>query len=117
MTIPYPKPGREYENPTAAAHVYDLETGHLIHLDLDMAFAPLDRLVHEAAWVTATDLVVKLTDRLGKHLKVVHYDMLTTRGRVVRDVDYAALDGGWYEPVRPPSCSVPWCDVDVSHRA
>jgi dipeptidyl aminopeptidase len=100
LAIPYPKPGRQYENPTVAVHVYDVVTSAFVHVDLDRAFAPLDRVVVETAWVTAIDLIVKVTDRLGKHLKVVHADLRTGSTRTVRDVDYRALDGGWHEPVR-----------------
>jgi dipeptidyl aminopeptidase len=77
-------------------------------LAFDNEFDDDDRIVVEVVWLGDDDLLVKQTNRISNKLRVAHFDLRNsvtssdTRlvGNVVREVDYDALDGGWYEPVR-----------------
>ena len=57
-------------------------------------------------WVGANELMVKATDRIAKVQRVAHFVLGEVReerevvGKVVREDDYGAIDGGWVEPVR-----------------
>jgi dipeptidyl aminopeptidase len=83
-------------------------------LVFDKNFEDEDRIVVEVVWLGDSNLLVKETNRISNKLRVAQFglensptssDMLLT-GRVVREVDYEAVDGGWYEPVRcPHPCS------------
>lgn len=65
---------------------------------------PLDRhdqVVTEVAWTGYNDLIVKETNRAATRERTVHFNLsnIATEGlqlgAVIRDIDYAEMDGGW----------------------
>ena len=114
----YPKPG--YPNPTVSIYVFDLDlylslperpstdATDFTKSRLEAATRQLqfessfdEAILTEVAWVSSTDLMVKQTDRFSTHLKVAHFDLSNPSsavGKVVRDVDFEAIDGGWVDP-------------------
>lgn len=70
-------------------------------------------IVQEVAWVSAGELVVRVTDRTGSKERVVLFDLdldlggegggREVTGKVTRETDWGKKDGGWVEPVCPRS--------------
>jgi dipeptidyl aminopeptidase len=126
--LPYPKP--DYPNPTVSLHVFDHSAYSSMPSrpttgDADNAVAALatsvelrfpdaypEAIIMEVAWISGTDLVAKQTNRAASKVKTALFDLSTfqpgdssVEGRLISEVDYAKLDGGWVETVRrEPVC-------------
>lgn len=82
-----------------------------------------ENIVTEVSWMGSHELIVKQTNRIANRLKVAHVDMNDAAihqsgklvGKVVRDVDFAKLDGGWAEEVRTCFCGERPTDSHVNH--
>ena len=120
----YPKAG--YPNPEVRLRVFDLEkflesssqrtqwtsqsdvekfTKELV---LENPFDEDDVVVSEVVWVGENELMVKATNRIATVERVARFefsredyleDERIVVGKVVREVDFEKLDGGWAEPV------------------
>lgn len=116
VTMRYPKPG--YPNPIASLSVFDLACyRESSQLQLDgssrvasctkslLAADPFEEaLLTEVVWIDNANLLVKHTDRFAQHVRISHFTFEQTVGssivgRTVRETDFAAVDGGWSEPV------------------
>ncbi|KAK4055942.1 Dipeptidyl peptidase 4 [Microbotryomycetes sp. JL221] len=81
-------------------------------LEISDPFNVNDTIINEVAWVGNDDLMIKLTNRIADRLKVTHFkfekqtmQQVMTKsnkieGKVVRDNDFAKIDGGWVEPAQ-----------------
>ncbi|KAL8279638.1 hypothetical protein RQP46_007951 [Phenoliferia psychrophenolica] len=118
----YPKPG--FPNPKVKIHVFDLfkyssllvpstseedtrVAASTYHLSFETPFEPEDTIVTEVTWSGKDDLIVKATNRIGSIQRVAHFAIgrgeeeegdVEIVGKVVREDDYAKIDGGWVEP-------------------
>jgi len=119
----YPKAG--YPNPKVRLRVFDLEryldltkerkwksqddvgkaTKELV---LENPFKEDDVVISEVVWVGENELIVKATNRIATVERVARFvfgeddamkDERIVVGKVVREVDFEKLDGGWAEPV------------------
>lgn len=124
----YPKSG--YPNPKVRLRVFDLEkyiastrdAGYQTQQDIDKAtkelvfdspFPENDIIISEVVWTAENELMVKATNRIATIERVARFEFDETVladerivvGKVVREVDFEKLDGGWAEPVRPISRS------------
>lgn len=134
----YPKPG--FPNPVANLKVFDLDVFDSLSgssdsrvraatrwMRLDVPFDDKDRIVTQVAWVSSHELIARETNRIASREKTAHYDFSTQPGpprggsrmqpfigRVVMDIDFVKLDGGWAEPVsfQSNACATPnvWRD-------
>ncbi|GAA5989679.1 hypothetical protein JCM5350_001661 [Sporobolomyces pararoseus] len=119
----YPKAG--YPNPKVRLRVFDLEkflesssqrtqwtsqsdvekfTKELV---LENPFDEDDVVISEVVWVGENELMVKATNRIATVERVARFefsredyleDERIVVGKVVREVDFEKLDGGWAEP-------------------
>jgi len=121
----YPKAG--YPNPKVRLRVFDLEkylestreAGYPTQQDVDKAtnelvfdspFPENDIIISEVVWTAENELMVKATNRIATIERVARFvfdetvlaDERIVVGKVVREVDFEKLDGGWAEPVRLP---------------
>jgi len=121
----YPKAG--YPNPKVRLRVFNLEkylpstqkqewktdsevqraTKELV---LENPFPENDVVISEVVWVGENELMVKATNRIATIERVARFEFTTEDsddykderilvGKVVREVDFEKLDGGWAEPV------------------
>lgn len=94
--IKYPKAGAP--NPVVDLQFYDVSKGEVFVVNIDGEYPDLDRLITEVVWAGKDGKVlVKETNRESDILKVVLIDVTRRTGRVVRQVDVNAIDGGWFE--------------------
>ncbi|KAI5475344.1 hypothetical protein MNV49_001613 [Pseudohyphozyma bogoriensis] len=75
-------------------------------LRFENAFDANDVVITEVTWVGKEDLMVKATNRIGNHLRVWRFVVGLQEaeegdkeiwGKVVREVDFEKVDGGWVE--------------------
>ncbi|GAA5856001.1 hypothetical protein JCM5353_008762 [Sporobolomyces roseus] len=117
----YPKSG--YPNPKVRLRVFDLEkylestrdAGYQTQQDIDKAtkelvfdspFPENDILISEVVWTAENEVMVKATNRIATIERVARFEFDETVladerivvGKVVREVDFEKLDGGWAEP-------------------
>ncbi|KAI8454775.1 dipeptidyl peptidase IV N-terminal region-domain-containing protein [Phakopsora pachyrhizi] len=127
----YPKPG--YENPIVALRMFDLDgyerslasgNGKKVEVDdfirelkLDGAIEDKERIIMEVAWVSDDELIVREINRIATIEKTGYFRFDNSAmsnvskdrghevlGKVVMDLDYTKIDGGWAEPgqfIRP----------------
>lgn len=95
--IKYPKAGAP--NPVVDLCFYDVKRGQTFSVDINDDFVDEDRLITEVLWAGAQNVLIKETNRESDLLKVVLINVGTRSGKVVREVDVQALDGGWLEVV------------------
>lgn len=98
--IKYPKAGAP--NPVVDLQFYDVRRDQTFSVDIKDDFLDNDRLITEVLWAGAQNVLVKETNRESDMLKVVLIDVNTRSGKVAREVDVQALDGGWLEVVSRP---------------
>ncbi|GAA5897721.1 uncharacterized protein JCM6883_006795 [Sporobolomyces salmoneus] len=118
----YPKAG--YPNPKVRLRVFDLEqylnsaqdrqwtreadvekaTKELV---FENPFRDDDVVISEVVWVGENELMVKATNRIATIERVASFEFVNANelkderilvGKVVREVDFEKLDGGWAEP-------------------
>ncbi|PHH69091.1 hypothetical protein CDD83_5832 [Cordyceps sp. RAO-2017] len=93
--IKYPKPGSH--NPVVDVLFYDVAGRDVFSVAAAGEFPPADRIVINVLWAGGAQVLVKETNRVGDHVKVMLVDAARRSAAVVSDVDVAALDGGWHE--------------------
>ncbi|KAF3919521.1 Seprase [Dactylellina cionopaga] len=93
--IKYPKAGAP--NPTVDILFYDLEKDESFEVSIENDFDDLERLITEVIWAGNNNVLVKETNRESDVLKMVLIDVGTRTGKIVREVDINAIDGGWFE--------------------
>ncbi|KAA6409826.1 MAG: dipeptidyl-aminopeptidase B [Lasallia pustulata] len=94
--IKYPKAGAP--NPVVDLQFYDVSKEKVFIVNVDSDYPDQDRLITEVIWAGKDGKVlVKETNRESDILKVVLIDVTRRTGRVVRQVDVNAIDGGWFE--------------------
>ncbi|GJN88898.1 hypothetical protein Rhopal_001869-T1 [Rhodotorula paludigena] len=128
VTMRYPKPG--YPNPRVNLRVFSLSAylsrsaqatsssrvtprvrAALYTLAFSSPFPADDVLVTQVAWVGERELVVKATDRIARVERVAYFNLgevdadgeeeeRSVVGRVIRETDWEAVDGGWAEPTQ-----------------
>lgn len=98
--IKYPKAGAP--NPVVDLHFYDVKRDQTFSVGINDDFPDEDRLITEVLWAGTQNVLIKETNRESDLLKVVLIDVSSRSGKVVREVDVQALDGGWLEVVCGP---------------
>ncbi|KAF3170878.1 hypothetical protein TWF106_010366 [Orbilia oligospora] len=93
--IKYPKAGAP--NPTVDILFYDLEKDEAFTVAIENDFTDLERLITEVTWAGNNNVLVRETNRESDILKMVLIDVGTRKGKIVREVDINAIDGGWLE--------------------
>lgn len=96
--LKYPKAGSP--NPVVDLRFYDMDAQEVFTVDVADRFADDDRLITNVLWA-GDKVLVKETNRVSDVLKVVLIDSKTRKGRTVRTVDVAEMDGGWFERSEP----------------
>jgi dipeptidyl aminopeptidase len=96
VDIKYPKAGAP--NPTVDIQFYDIDKNTFFSVKIDDDFPDNDRIINEVVWAgTEGKALVKETNRVSDHMKLVLVDAKARTGHTVRDEDVKALDGGWFE--------------------
>jgi dipeptidyl aminopeptidase len=83
-------------------------------LQISTPFPVDDHIVMEVAWMgnLENSLMVRSTDRIARNQRIAHFDLGSSLaendsneviGKVVRDVNFAEIDGGWAEPASYPN--------------
>ena len=94
--LKYPKAGAP--NPVVDLQFYDIAKDEVFSVTTDNDFPDDDRLITELVWAGKDGKVlVKNTNRESYVLKVALIDVVERTGKVVREEDVKALDGGWFE--------------------
>ncbi|KAK6505523.1 hypothetical protein TWF481_007418 [Arthrobotrys musiformis] len=93
--IKYPKAGAP--NPTVDILFYDIEKNESFSVAIENDFDDLERLITEVTWAGNNNVLVRETNRESDVLKMVLIDVGTRKGKIVREVDINAIDGGWFE--------------------
>ena len=94
--LKYPKAGAP--NPVVDLQFYDVAKDEVFTVTTDNDFPDDDRLITELVWAGKDGKVlVKNTNRESYRLKVELIDVVERTGKVVREEDVNALDGGWFE--------------------
>ncbi|PUU76384.1 putative dipeptidyl-aminopeptidase B [Tuber borchii] len=93
--IKYPKAGAP--NPVVHLRFYDLKKKEDFAVTVENDFPDDDRLITEVVWSDGKHLLVRETNRESDVLRMVLIDVGTRSGKVVREVDISAIDGGWFE--------------------
>lgn len=92
--IKYPKPGSP--NPVVDLQFFDVVHQDVFSVDIGDDFADDDRIINNVLWA-GNQVLVKQTNRVGDHLKVVLVDVADRSAKTVNDVNVAEIDGGWLE--------------------
>ena len=95
--IKYPKAGAP--NPVVDLRFYDLKKKDTFSITVADDFPDDDRLITEVVWA-GDKVLVRGTNRESDVLKMALVNVGTREGRVVREVNVTAIDGGWFEVVR-----------------
>ncbi|KAK6336411.1 hypothetical protein TWF696_001969 [Orbilia brochopaga] len=93
--IKYPKAGAP--NPTVDILFYDVEKAEVFSVTIKNDFDDLERLITEVVWAGNNNVLVRETNRESDVLKMVLVDVGQRTGKIVREVDINAIDGGWFE--------------------
>ena len=94
--LKYPKAGAP--NPVVDLQFYEVTKNEVFSVTTDNDFPDDDRLITELVWAGEDGKVlVKNTNRESYVLKVALIDVVERTGKVVREEDVKALDGGWFE--------------------
>lgn len=103
--IKYPKAGAP--NPIVQLRYYDVEKKETIKIEVDKDFDDSERLITEITWTDDAQVLVRETNRESDILKVLLIDVPNRHGKVVRETDIQAIDGGWFEVVSfQTSCEI-----------
>ncbi|KAF8467754.1 putative dipeptidyl-aminopeptidase B [Kalaharituber pfeilii] len=95
--IKYPKAGAP--NPIVELLFWDMKKVESFSVRIDKDFPDDQRLITEVLWAGGNKVLVRETNRESDVLKMVLIDVKSRSGKVVREQDVAALDGGWFEVV------------------
>ena len=94
--LKYPKAGAP--NPVVDLQFYDVGKNEVFSVTTNNDFPDDDRLMTELVWAGKDGKVlVKNTNRESYVLKVALIDVVKRTGKVVREEDVKAIDGGWFE--------------------
>ncbi|PLB38321.1 dipeptidyl aminopeptidase dapB [Aspergillus candidus] len=94
--IKYPKAGAP--NPVVNLQFYDVQKSEVFPIEVNEDFADDDRIIIEIVWATASNALVRATNRESDIVKIFLIDTKSRTGKLVREEDIAGLDGGWVEP-------------------
>lgn len=92
--IKYPKPGSH--NPVVDLQFYDVAKAEVFSAPVDSDFPDDNRIVNNVLWAGG-NVIVKETNRVGDHLKVILVDVRTRSAKTINDINIADIDGGWFE--------------------
>lgn len=93
--IKYPKAGAP--NPVVELLFWDMSKLESFSVKIEKDFVDEQRLITEVLWAGGGRVLVRETNRESDVLKMVLIDVKARKGKVVREKDVAALDGGWFE--------------------
>ena len=94
--LKYPKAGAP--NPVVDLQFYEVAKNEVFSVTTDNDFPDDDRLITELVWAGKDGkVVVKNTNRESYILKVALIDVVQRTGKVVREENVKARDGGWFE--------------------
>ncbi|KAK7217582.1 hypothetical protein V2G26_005585 [Clonostachys chloroleuca] len=95
VKIKYPKAGSH--NPVVELRFYDVAKNEVFSVDSGDQFPDDDRIINSVVWAGNKKALIKETNRVSDHVKVVLFDADTRQSRTVRSSDVNAIDGGWFE--------------------
>jgi len=95
--IKYPKSGAP--NPVVDIQFYDVEKSEVFSVTVENDFVDDDRLITEVLWAGSSNVLVRETNRESDVLKMVLVDVNKRAGKIAREVNITAIDGGWFEVV------------------
>lgn len=104
----YPKPG--YPNPLATLYIFDMFNPSLAPTRAGFKEHLNEPILADVAWVGASELLVKRTDRLSTVMEEIYFDYSEgvsseVEGRTVRQTNFnVGSHGGWYDPVSALCC-------------
>lgn len=101
--IKYPKAGAP--NPVVELLFWDMNKLQVVKIQTENDFPDDQRLITEVLWAR-DKVLIRETNRESDVLKMMMIDLSARSGKVVRELDVAALDGGWFEVVSVSLCSV-----------
>ena len=117
--IKYPKAGAP--NPVVDLQFFDLDKKQVFSVDIKDDFPDDDRLITEVVWAGSEQVLIRETNRESDLLRMILIDVSTRSGKVVREVNVAKLDGGWFEVVRAFFLRFCWgmladqCSLNLPH--
>ena len=94
--IKYPKAGAPMS--VVSLQMYDVDKDEVFTVPISDDFEDHDRLITEVLWAGKSGKVlVRSTNRESDFLKMILIDAKARIGKMVREKDVQALDGGWFE--------------------
>jgi dipeptidyl aminopeptidase B len=94
--IKYPKAGAP--NPVVDLLFYDVERAEVFSVDVSGGFADDDRLITEVFWADKDQVLIRESNRESDVTRLLLVDASSRSGKMVRQLDVAKLDGGWFTP-------------------
>ena len=96
VKIKYPKAGAPMS--VVSLQIYDVRKDESFSVPIDGDFDADDRLITEVLWAGESGKVlVRSTNRESDFLKMILINAEARTGKVTRERDVLALDGGWFE--------------------
>ncbi|KAL7957147.1 dipeptidyl peptidase IV N-terminal region domain-containing protein [Trichoderma compactum] len=92
--IKYPKAGAH--NPVVDLQFYDVAHGDVFSVTTGDEFPDDDRIINSLIWA-GDNVLVKQTNRISDHLKVILIDVGKRQGKTINSIDVDKIDGGWFE--------------------
>ncbi|KAJ4858265.1 prolyl oligopeptidase family domain-containing protein [Trichoderma breve] len=92
--IKYPKAGAH--NPVVDLQFYDVAHGDVFSVTTGDEFPDDDRIINSLIWA-GDNVLVKQTNRISDHLKVILIDVGKREGKTINSIDVDKIDGGWFE--------------------
>ncbi|KAL6788910.1 dipeptidyl peptidase IV N-terminal region domain-containing protein [Trichoderma sp. SZMC 28013] len=92
--IKYPKAGAH--NPVVDLQFYDVSHGDVFSVTTGDEFPDNDRIINNLIWA-GDKVIVKQTNRISDHLKVMIIDVSKRQGKTISSIDVNKIDGGWFE--------------------
>lgn len=92
--LKYPKPGSP--NPVVDLLLLETKSFESYQVPIDDDKDGADKLITEVLWTGDNDVMLRMTDRESKVLKVAVVDAKQRSGKIIRVMD-ASKDGGWFE--------------------
>ncbi|KAL7904528.1 dipeptidyl peptidase IV N-terminal region domain-containing protein [Trichoderma velutinum] len=90
----YPKAGAH--NPVVDLQFYDLAHGDVFSVTTGDEFPDNDRIINNLIWA-GDNVIVKQTNRISDHLKVILIDVGKRQGKTINSIDVDKIDGGWFD--------------------
>lgn len=112
--IKYPKAGAP--NPVVEVKFYDVAKNQVFDVGVPGDFDNAERLVTEVIWADGGKVLIRETNRESDLLKMLFINVNERSGKIIRELDVNALDGGWFEVVSGQRSSIGILLTSCSHK-